>query len=388
MYACQKTTSKPQPISEALKVKAPKNITAGTTAKILVEKKSSIPKLISRSVLGTSIVKPSLYKKNILLYEIDTSITKRSGILEWTLVNGKYTKSGKIKIAPYVEAANLEVYIGPTTMNAGSRQSAMTAIVPTDKYDNILNDGHTAIIKTSINGKEIQKSLSTKDGVMHMYHDAPNKKGNVYSSITDDPVSSEEYTYQINAGPPAQIEISADPQHSYADGSTPLTIITNVIKDAYGNIVENGTLITFSIVDSDNQISKAYAYTIDGIAKGLFLHPSFSTRWNINATAGNRTSNQIKINFETVIETLPLEVSEAGTIKIGPIESYMGQLIPDGLPIIIEIEKHDNKIYRNTFFSQKGIVELDIHQVITSPLDSSLKVRVKSAGLSNSLRIE
>lgn len=388
MYACQKTTSNPQSIYESIKAKAPKKINAGQTAKILVEKKSTIPRMITRSVLGTRIIKPSSYKKNILLYEIDSTITKRSGILEWTLVNGRYTKSGKIKIDPLKEAAHLEVYIGPTTMNAGSRQSAMTTVMPTDKYDNILKDGHSAIIQNSINGKGIEKSLPTKDGVIHMYHDAPKKKGNVYVSIDDDPVSSEEYTYQINAGPPALIEISVEPQHNYADGSTPLTIMTNVIKDAYGNIVENGTLVTFSIMDSADKISKAYAYTIDGIAKGLFLHPSFSTSWDIIAYAGNQNSNQLQIKFETVIEALPLEINSAGTITVGPIESYMGQLIPDGLPIIIEIEKHDKSIYRNTFFSQKGMVKLDINQVITSPLDSSIKVRVRSAGLYNSSSIE
>lgn len=387
MFACKQTQTVSEIQSDIISINAPQSMSVGETIQVEVEIDSKTPILIVRSPYGSQLIHPSSNEdsKNRVTYVITETITQQSGILDWTLINGKENINGQIQINPEITTKEIEVYIGPTTLMAGSRRSGMTTAVLTDRYDNVISDNHLAQLTRSTQGYPKKQDLRVKDGVIHYYHDATTKSGNIFTSVSSDLSNSEEYTYQVNAGIPTSCLLSTDPQHYFADGSTPLTLETNQLVDTYGNIVENGTLVSFIAIDKKGNISKTDGYTIDGIAKGIIVHPAYSTALTAHAIVSNIKSNTIRITFDEVIDKLPLTFNNAGLLTVGPLQSYMGQMIPDGLPITLKIYKYNEVIHTTTLYSEKGSVSLSLPQVITSPIDSSLWVLVEGAGLVESI---
>lgn len=386
LFACKQIPSTIPAIEHGeITVSAPDQITAGESFDIKIYKASELTKVIITSVLGSDILESIHADDHATTYLVTPDMTHNSGVLKWTAIDGADIISGIINILPQNQTNDIEVYIGPTTMTAGTPRSAMTTAVLTDTYDNILPDGSTTTITTSQSGNPKLHPLKTEDGIAYLYHDAPTKSGNIFTSVTAGNTSSEEYSYQVNAAHADEIIIKAIQQHPYADGSTPLTISTDKITDIYGNVVDNGTLVSFIARDHRGYHSTAQGYTVDGIATGVLVHPSSETTWTVVGQLSGLSSNTISLVFATAVESLPLSLSSTGHFTVGPLISYMGQLIPEGLPIKIQVYQADEKIYDNTIYTQKGKVDLYLNHVITQELNDDITVKVSGAGLTDSI---
>jgi len=97
--------------------------------------------------------------------------------------------------------------------------------------------------------------------------------------------------------------------------------------------------------------------TLDGVAEARLLHPNQKESWNVTAyITGAAQSNTIPIPFESAIKDFEIILSEEKrTITIGPIKSFMEQLIPDGMPIQLEIFRDSISIETKTSTSKSGI---------------------------------
>ncbi len=387
IIACQRSTPEVNTESQIRHVDALQTLRAGDQLTIKVEIDGQIPTMLVRSTSGTHLISssPTLSTDKVVTYEIPESITRKSGLLHWVVISGQQSTKGQITITPDTLTEDIEVYIGPTTLTAGMPESSMTTALLTDRYDNLLADNHPALLTTSIQGVIQQTDLSVNHGVVSSLHDAPSRAGIIYTTLSSDLSHSEEYSYQVNAAVATHCVLTAHRQHSYADGSTPLTLMTQRLVDKYANPVENGTLVTFTAVDTRSNISQAQTYTIDGIAKSTLVHPAYATGLSIHANIHNLKSNTIELQFEEVMRSLPLHLDSLGVLTVGPLQSYMEQMIPDGLPIEINLYAHDHNIYTTTLYSQKGKVTLDLNNVIITPLDTSLIISVEAAGLKQTI---
>ena len=83
-----------------------------------------------------------------------------------------------------------------------------------------------------------------------------------------------------------------------ADGKELTTLSTTIIKDRYGNTIENGTLVSF-ILKNNNSAINAYGKTINGIAKTQILHPKKPEKYMAIAfIAGFANSNELIIEYK------------------------------------------------------------------------------------------
>lgn len=387
LFACQQIEHLTKPINSAklISVSAPQNAIAGQPIEINVHQAIEPITLIITSALGSQIIEPLLNEHQELSYRLPSHIIQKSGVIDWTIIDAFSTTTGKINIKPMSSTNDIEVYIGPTTMTAGTSESAMTSVILTDKYDNVLPNGSNATITSTHHSTILSQPTTTHDGIAFIYHNAPKKAGNAFTSVKSGGTVSEEYTYQINASTAQSIGISADQQHTYADGSTTLIISTNLIKDQYGNVIENGTLINFIAEDRQGRISSAQGYTVGGIATGVFVHPESETTWSIYASVSGKSSNRLLLEYDTAVKNLPLDLSQDGQLIVGPLTSYIDQLIPDGMPIHIDIYRDQEHIYSRTSYTKKGIIDFNLNNVMTHPLDDAISVTVTGAGLSDSI---
>ena len=152
--------------------------------------------------------------------------------------------------------------------------------------------------------------------------------------------SSAEMTTDVHAAKATSFTINYSRNHKYADGNQIIEFATDIIKDEFNNIITDGTLVSFTITDTKCMLLKTMGTTINGIAKASLLHPNEPENWLATAYInGASKSNTLAIVFESAVKDFHVVFSDDGrTIQIEKVQSFMHQLIPDGMPIKLEIK--------------------------------------------------
>lgn len=119
---------------------------------------------------------------------------------------------------------------------------------------------------------------------------------------------------------------------------------TDVIKDRFGNVVADGTLVNFMVVDQNGGRLYTAASTLAGVATGKLLHPTEASEWLVTAyiTGGESKSNDLPLSFVTAVRDFEVRFSGGNRkIEVGPpLQGFMDQLVPDGL--LIDLKLYDS----------------------------------------------
>ena len=142
-------------------------------------------------------------------------------------------------------------------------------------------------------------------------------------------------------------------------------------------IIAKGRLQT----NKKGNILKTTGTTINGVANAKIIHPDFEENWSVKAySIGISESNVINLKFKKVIDNYTVDFNNNNrTIKIGPLESFMGQIIPDGLIVKLFIYK-DKKLIETIFRESKaGFAEFNLNPNIFE--DGIYDFKTKTAGI-------
>lgn len=316
------------------------------------------PTLYISNSFGTTVVEAQRIQK-YLFYKIPNNITTKRGLVTWTLIYKKRTlKTGKLKIISDVIVSKIETYVGPPSIEAGGRDFAMSVMIPTDTLDNPVMDNTKVIFKNQFLSRidTVQLSINNLLSYRNIY--SPDKTGRFLISSKCFTKESTEHTLNVWASLPTNFLVFSESNHHFADGNQICKISTSVIKDAYGNIISDGTSVNFIIEDKNGDFLKANGNTINGIATTKLVHPDHQQNWKIKAYVyGMAESNSIKLNFNQVIHTFKVQFTHHNrTIIVGPLQSFMNQMIPDGLRVELDILKHDKTHKYMIGTSKKGYV--------------------------------
>jgi len=89
----------------------------------------------------------------------------------------------------------------------------------------------------------------------------------------------------------------------------------------------------------------------------------------------------LNIKFKSIIDEIPVAFSENKTVTIGPLTSYLGQLVPDGIPVALKIDGND--IILKT---KNGIATYSFDTKIIEP--NTYNVQIKTLGITTRKSIE
>lgn len=310
-----------------------------------------------QSSWGNVVLTPEETSETIL-FIIPSFINTKSGVVRWHLVSEKREViTGKFTINPSTETTPLlETYVGPQSIVAGGIDYTMLVTIPTDPYDNLVAD--STVIKTQTLSDEMvsEKEIKTKKGFAWKTIISPNKKGKLFVGATTQTSTSKEMVVTVAPSNPVDFFISENRVHPFADGNEITEITTSVLKDSFGNIIADGTLVTFHIKEASGTELKTAGTTINGVAKGKILHPSQQSIYEVKAQVeGLAESNSLTIKYKSAIKDIPLLfTSETNVLTIGPIETFLGQIVPEGTEVILKI--NDQVIILET---EKGVVKLE-----------------------------
>lgn len=347
----------------------------------------SAPQLFINNSYGSTLLSPE-QNENKLMYVIPSVFSKKAGILKWVLFDeGKTFLKGSIKTIPNTETKTLiESYLGPQSIQAGNRDYSMLVVIPTDKFDNPLPKDTSVKINEQFLDNISSKEVKTKNLIVWNNIMAKEKSGSILVSSSCNTTNSNELTTVIYPSNATNFTINFERNHPFADGNQITQLSTSKIIDEFGNTISDGTIVEFNITTSENTILKTRATTINGIAKAKMLHPDHKDIWNVKAYVnGLAESNEISITYEPIITNFNVNFSENNrNISVGPIESFMDQLIPDGALVKLKIFNNNNLLETKTATSFKGFVSFDIVAEFYTEKSYSFIVEV----LGNSKKIE
>ena len=311
------------------------------------------------------------------------ALSKKSGSVIWKLYKSQaLLDSGIFHIAPNTNSqAVVESYLGPPSIIAGGKDFTMLVVAPTDKFDNLVPDGTEVTINEQFGTNRNSNISNVADRIAWKRIYSPNKSGRISVAAATKSGSTKEMVADVFPNNATNFTISERRVHPYADGNQIAVFETSEIKDIFGNRISDGTQVVFRVVATDGSQLQTSANTIGGIASAKLLHPNIPSQWNVKAfVTGLAESLELIIDFKPIIEDFEVLFSEDNRIiTVGPIKSYMNQIIPDGAEVSLTVNTTDvviTKSSENGFaifnltkeFQGDGLLRIDIDVLGTSKL--------------------
>ncbi len=344
------------------------------------------PVLYCSNNYGSTLIKPNTEPSKIFSYEIPVHMSNKSGTINWSIFDNGSSISGFLKIAPKITVHTMETYLGPPSIEAGGRDFTMLVVIPTDSLDNPLKPETPVQVKHQFLANEISTEIKTDQLIAYKNIYSPNTSGRMIISSESYGKNSKEYDVNIVPAIPTNFTITAKRNHKYADGNQITSFITSVIKDSLGNIVSDGTYVSFFIKNKKQAILKTSGTTVLGIATAKMIHPDQEAHWTIKAyVEGISESNLIAVKYTQVITEFEVQFSTNNrTIKVGPMRSFMNQMIPDGLQVTLTILKDKRKIGSITTTSKDGFVKFKLKTGIYKTDNYTFQIR--AAGITKNIQ--
>jgi len=349
------------------------------TLRFSVSKKISLPLYYSNSY-GSTLIVPK-YENAVLSYDIPQTLSRKSGLVNWKLLYNDHSISGEFNIIPKTNINSLETYIGPPSIIAGGKDFTMLVVIPTDTYDNPVKDSTAVAIKHQFLANETTEQVFTTNLIAYKNMYSEEKTGRILMTSECLGLNSKEHDVNVLAHVPKNFKVSYNRNHSYADGNQITTFSTSILKDKYGNIVSDGTYVEFFITNKSGDILKSSGTTKKGIATAKMIHPDEAEKWTIKAFVnGLAESNTITLEYKSVISDFNIALSNDNrAITIGPLQSFMKQLIPDGLEVNLSVYKNNLLIKRFTKQSRNGFATFNLTEPFLN--SDTYELKIETAGL-------
>jgi hypothetical protein len=327
---------------------------------------------------GSSLIDPLLVEGK-LVFEIPSFLAQKKGILSWKMLTKKEVISGTIKILSIKKPVVIESYLGPPSIDAGNVDFTMLVVIPKDSLDNPIRDNSKVIVKHQFLKSEKEETIFTNKLIGYKNIYAPLKSGRIIISSESFGLNSKEFDVNVMPSIATNFKIFINRNHKYADGNQITTLYTSVIRDQNNNIVTDGSFVEFFITNKYGNILKTYGTTINGVAKAKMIHPDYEETWKIKGSLiGISESNVLEVTYKKALEDYKVTFSKNNrTIKVGPLKSFMDQMIPNGLAVKLSVFK--NKILINELYkeSRNGYTEFYLDPNIYK--NNSYKVIIETA---------
>lgn len=299
-----------------------------------------------------------------ITFEIPTIYTQKTGVVSWFLIgDGNEQTKGTFEIIPNNKTkTQIENYLGPRSILAGGSEFTMMVTVPTDSYDNPKQEGTQVDIKDQFLNAVNTETKKTKNFITWKNIYSNQKSGQILASTSSGQTVSKEIETEVYPNIATDFTIGYSRNHNYADGNQITTISSSIIKDQYGNIVSDGTTVLFNIKTKNDLNLKTLGTTINGIASGQILHPDHLDTYTITGyVTGIAKSNSITVEYKPIISTFSYHFSNKNRqITVGPLTSFMGQLVPDGIKVTLKIYARNKLIETLLADSSRGIATFNL----------------------------
>lgn len=307
---------------------------------------ATVPQLYIVHSYGKTLIQGT-NKNGKLTFKLPQIYSNKTGMISWFLIfNEEIVTQGVFEITPNRnKQTKIENYLGPRSILAGGKQSTMMVAVPTDGFDNPVIENTPVLIKNQFFNNITIDARKTKNFIAWKNIFSDRQIGKILFSTECKNIVTKEIDTEVCPNIASNFSIHFTRNHEFADGNQITTLSTSIIKDQFDNIVSDGTLVTFIIINQKSTILKTFGTTIKGIATGQLLHPDHPDLYTVKGyITGISESNSLFINYKPILSAFNFTFSDQNrTITVGPLKSFMNQLVPDGIKVTVKII-HENKL--------------------------------------------
>ena len=318
---------------------------------------NGIYELLVQSSYSTVFLKKESSNKQVH-FNLPEFISTKKGSVDYTLYfKGVAKNKGLLLIDSAADKAPIvEAYLGPTSITAGGRDYGMITAMPADIFDNPLEDSTQLAIKYQFLNTLKTDSLLINNFMVWKNIYSEEKSGRILISAKESMNSSKEFTLDIFPSQAEDFKLYENRKHNYADANQVVEFYTSEIKDEFGNTISDGRIVDFVIQDDKGDRINTIGKTINGIARGFIVHPDEQSTWNVKAYIPEMAeSNSLELSFLAAVKDFNIHFSDNNReIKVGPITSFMGQLIPDGAIITLSLYRDGQLIDRFFKYTYNG----------------------------------
>jgi hypothetical protein len=304
------------------------------------------PQLFIVHSYGKTLVE-STFDKGNYIFKIPANYAQKTGLVSWFLINrNEQQTNGIFEIIPNNQTETIiENYLGPRSILAGGKEFSMMVTVPTDGFDNPKAENTAVLLKHQFLQNITTTNLKTKNFIAWFDIYSPTKSGKLLVSTQSDTIVTKEIETEVYPNIATDFTIFYSRNHDFADGNQMTTFSTSIIKDEFGNTVSDGTLVSFRVTTKNDLILKTFGTTINGVATAKILHPDQPDVYKVKGfVTGIAESNTMTIAYQPILETFNYRFSNQNrTLTVGPIKSFMNQLVPDGIKVVVKVF-HENKL--------------------------------------------
>ena len=357
-----------------------KEFVAGSTITLIFKGlKNKDLYLYCSSSYGVSILQPQ-YTNSVAKFLLPDYLKNKSGVIRWQLISKKDKLSGVLKITPKVIPFSLETYFGPSSITSGGKDFSYFVVIPTDILDNPMADNTPINVKHQFLSDQISTNLSTKNSIAFKKIYSPLQTGKIFIASSSSDLHSKEYTISNLPSIAVNFNIYASRNHPFADGNEVTKLYTSLIKDIYGNIISDGSFVSFYIKNKKGNTLKTNGITLNGIATAKIIHPEFEDNWQIKAyITGIAESNTLLLTYKNVFTSLTTSFTNKNRqLVVGPLHSFMKQRIPDGLKVTVSIFHKDSLVNTIEKKSIDGFVKFNFNANIFK--SGNYKLIISAAG--------
>lgn len=308
--------------------------------------KTENPQLFIIHSYGKTLLEGTIKKGNYV-FKIPEDYAKKTGTVSWFLIHGnERVMNGSFEIIPNDKTETIiENYLGPRSILSGGKEFSMMVTVPTDGFDNPKAENTTVSIKHQFLQNITATDIKTKDFIAWFNIYSPIKSGKLLVSTQCETTVSKEIETEVYPNIATNFTINFARNHEFADGNQITNFTSSIIKDEFGNTVSDGTMVSFIIKTKNNLVLKTFGTTINGVATAKILHPDHPDVYAVKGyITGIAESNSLVINYKPIISAFSYGFSDQNrTLTVGPIKSFMNQLIPDGIKVVVKVY-HDGKL--------------------------------------------
>jgi len=316
------------------------------------------------------------FEKNVLsedfFFIFPDSISTISGFVKIKIIHcDKVFCQADTYIKSLHSVGTIESYLGPKTLAIDQNMKSMLCLIPTDKYGNALEKTDSVAFNIKYRNMNIQHSVKGIENLLSYQKILNNKQvGKVLMGAKCYDTYIDEQEIAIVEGPMQSVKINIVEMHPYGDKRQLVHLNTDIIYDAKGNVVADGTSIIFVIKEKGIISSQYQAYTVSGIANVFLENPENAVNWKVSI-AGTTKSNELDLIFKDNIESVPLRV-EKNYLVVGPVIGSLDQYVPDGTKVEVTFNLRTSK---HTVI-EHGFARIQIPQHAIDAVETICEVKI------------
>ena len=234
------------------------------------------------------------------------------------------------------------LFVGPKSIVAGI-ESGHAVAIGLDIFGNMVDEVPTRFVL----GFGETADVATQDGIADVLFTPPPQSGVSLAGAEVGDVQSSRADYRVTAQL-ATVQPLFAPGDAAVLPETFAQMSTDLLVDSYGNIVDDGVGVNVILKDAEGHMTFMPLVVRDGAARSNFLTRDISGKISAElALSGTRAEGlrfvvQDIVLKDTKVFSMWAEPSiNAVHLRIGPLETSAGYLVPDGTSAMVAIEATD-----------------------------------------------